>query len=240
MASVRSSQADHSVRVKAPPTSARMGTRAFDTDAAVAHLRTADRVLAKTIERVGEFRLALQRTPSTFGALAEAIVYQQLNPKAAATIFGRLCALFPDSSGFLEAEHIEGAQDAVLRSAGLSGSKLLSLRDLARRTVDGSVPTLRAAQRMDDETLLERLVQVRGIGTWTAQMFLIFRLGRPDILPLDDYGLRRGFAIVFKRPDLPDKNEIANRGTRWAPYRSVASWYLWRAADSGFGAGADS
>jgi 3-methyladenine DNA glycosylase/8-oxoguanine DNA glycosylase len=217
---------------------ARIGTRGFDSGGAMAHLRASDKVLANTIDRVGTFHFELQRTPSTFGALAEAIVYQQLNPKAAATIFGRVCALFPESSGFLEPEDILGAGDDVLRSAGLSGSKLLSLRDLARRTVDGSVPTIRAAQRMGDETLLERLVEVRGIGTWTAQMFLMFRLGRPDILPLDDYGLRRGFGIAFKRPGLPDKSEIARRGARWAPYRSVASWYLWRAADSGFGTNA--
>ena len=214
---------------------ARMGTRGFDPVTAVEHLRASDKVLAKTVDHVGDFTFKLQRAPSTFGALAEAIVYQQLNPKAAATIFGRVCALFPESSGFLVAEHLLEADDATLLSAGLSRSKLASLQDLARRTLEGSVPTLRAAQRMTDDALLERLVQVRGVGTWTAQMFLMFRLGRPDVLPLGDYGLRRGFGVAFKRAQLPEKAEIEKRAARWAPYRSVASWYLWRAADSGFG-----
>jgi 3-methyladenine DNA glycosylase/8-oxoguanine DNA glycosylase len=211
-----------------------MGTSRFDSAVAVQHLRSSDRVLARTLDAIGPFEFRLQKTPSTFGALAEAIVYQQLSPKAAGTIFGRICALFPDGGGFLDAEHILSADDGALRSAGLSGSKLLSLRDLARRTVDGSLPTLRQAHGIDDDLLIERLVEVRGVGPWTAQMFLMFRLGRPDILPLDDYGLRRGYAIAFKKKEPPEKLELERRGRRWAPYRSVASWYLWQIADSGF------
>ena len=187
--------------------------------------------MRRVIDRVGPFALELQQTPSTFGALAEAIVYQQLNPRAASTIFGRLCALFPGERTYLEPEHILGTPDETLRSAGLSGAKLLALRDLARRTEEGTVPTLRQAARLDDEELIERLVEVRGIGRWTAQMFLIFRLGRPDVLPVDDYGLRRGFAVAFNSGELPDRLEVEGRGRKWAPYRSVASWYLWRVAE---------
>jgi 3-methyladenine DNA glycosylase/8-oxoguanine DNA glycosylase len=209
-----------------------MGTPGFDSVAAVDHLRNSDPILARSIEKSGPFRFKLPKTQSTFNALAESIVFQQLNGRAAATIFGRVCALFPESGGVLEAEHILGADDESLRSAGLSRSKLLSLRDLAQHSVDGTLPTVAQAHRMDDEQLIGRLVCVRGIGTWTAHMFLMFRLGRPDILPLEDYGLRRGFAIAFKKKELPDKTGLARRGQRWAPYRSVASWYLWRAADT--------
>jgi 3-methyladenine DNA glycosylase/8-oxoguanine DNA glycosylase len=210
---------------------ARIGTRDFDVPAALEHLRAKDPVLGKIVDRVGPFSFELQKTSSTFGALAEAIVYQQLSPRAAATIFGRVRALFPDAGNGLEPEHIMSTDDLSLRSAGLSGAKLLSLRDLARRTVEGTVPTLRRAQKMDDQEIIERLVEVRGIGPWTAQMFLMFRLGRPDVLPLDDYGLRRGFAVAFKKRELPEKADVAKRGLRWAPYRSVASWYLWRMAE---------
>jgi 3-methyladenine DNA glycosylase/8-oxoguanine DNA glycosylase len=113
----------------------------------------------------------------------------------------------------------------------LSNAKLLALRDLARRTVDGTVPTLAAAQQMDDETLIARLTEVRGIGRWTVEMLLIFRLGRPDVLPVDDYGVRQGFAIAYRKRKLPPPKALATYGRRWAPYRSVASWYLWRAVD---------
>jgi 3-methyladenine DNA glycosylase/8-oxoguanine DNA glycosylase len=203
----------------------------IDIEAALGQLRAKDVVLGRVIDRVGPFTLELQKTPSTFGALSEAIVYQQLNPKAASTIFGRVSGLFPEAKGFLEPEHILSTPDEELRAAGLSGAKLLSLQDLARRTLEGTVPTLRQAQRMDDEEIIRRLVEVRGIGRWTAQMFLMFRLGRPDVLPVDDFGIRKGFSIAFKTREPPRKEDIERRGKRWAPYRSVASWYLWRMAE---------
>jgi 3-methyladenine DNA glycosylase/8-oxoguanine DNA glycosylase len=203
----------------------------IDADAALEHLRAKDVVLGRIIDGIGPFELELQKTPSTFGALCEAIVYQQLNPKAASTIFGRVRGLFPESNGFLEPEHILSTSDEELRAAGLSGAKLLSLQDLARRTMEGTVPTLRQAQRMDDEEIISRLVEVRGIGRWTAQMFLMFRLGRPDVLPVDDYGIRKGFGVAFKTREPPRKEDIERRGKRWAPYRTVASWYLWRMAE---------
>ena len=167
----------------------------YDTYAAVEHLRASDAVLKKVVDRIGPLGLEVNKTPSAFGALAETIVYQQLSPRAAATIFGRLCDLFPDGGPYPEPDQVLLATDEALRGAGLSGAKLLALRDLARKTEDRTLPTLRQAMRIDDGELIERLVSVRGIGQWTAQMFLIFSLGRPDVLPVDDYGLRRGFAL---------------------------------------------
>jgi methylated-DNA-[protein]-cysteine S-methyltransferase len=204
---------------------------AFDTEIAIQHLRQCDAALAQVIDAVGRFRLELQSTNSTFATLAQAIVYQQLTAKAAATIFARLCALFPHGhEGFSPAQLLR-VSDARLRSAGLSGSKVLSLRDLARRAQSGEVPPLHALQQMQDDTIVERLTAVRGIGRWTAQMLLIFRLGRPDVLPVDDYGVRKGFAAAFNKRALPTPEQLARHGERWRPYRTVASWYLWRALD---------
>jgi 3-methyladenine DNA glycosylase/8-oxoguanine DNA glycosylase len=205
------------------------GGYGFDPKAAITHLRKADPALARVIDAAGPFTLQLQRTPSLFGALAEAIVYQQLTGKAAATIFGRVCALFP--GGRLTAEQILRASDRQLRGAGLSRSKVLSLRDLARRTEAGEIPGLARLRRMDDEAIVECLSEVRGIGRWTVEMLLIFRLARPDVLPADDYGIRKGFAAAFKKRGLPARADIEKRGARWRPYRTVASWYLWRAAE---------
>ncbi len=203
----------------------------FDWDAAVAHLRDTDRGLARVIDATTAGRLELKKTPSLFGALAEAIVYQQLSGKAAATIYGRVCALFPRATHGPTAEHVLRAPDGALRGAGLSGSKVLSLKDLARREKAGEIPTLAAARAMDDVAIVERLTEVRGIGRWTAEMLLIFRLGRPDVLPIDDYGVRKGFALVRRKRELPSPQELAKHGERWRPYRTVASWYLWRALE---------
>jgi methylated-DNA-[protein]-cysteine S-methyltransferase len=206
------------------------GVFGFDPDVAVAHLRNADPVLAKLIDEVGPFRMRLRSARSIFVALVEAIVYQQLNGKAAASIFARVCALFPVAQG-LNAEQILRTSDAKLRAAGLSTNKLLSIRDLARKTVDGAIPTLTQAHRMDDEELIERLTQVRGIGRWTVEMLLISRLGRPDVWPVDDYGIRAGFAALLGKRKFPAPKDLIKPGAKWKPYRSVASWYLWRAAD---------
>lgn len=205
--------------------------RSFDAAEAVQHLRGADATLAKVIDAVGPCRLELKTSPTLFHALAESIVYQQLNGKAAATIFGRVSALYPGVDGGFGPEHILKTGDDALRAAGLSRSKLLALRDLAARTAAGELPTLAEAQGMDDEAIIERLTVVRGIGRWTAEMLLIFRLGRPDVLPLGDYGVQQGFAIAYKKPELPSKEVLEKRGRRWRPFRSVASWYLWRALE---------
>jgi|KBSMisStaDraftv2_1062788.scaffolds.fasta_scaffold138715_2 methylated-DNA-[protein]-cysteine S-methyltransferase len=206
------------------------GVFGFDPEVAVAHLRDADPVLAKLIDEIGPFRMRLRGARSIFVALAEAIVYQQLNGKAAASIFARVCSLFPVAQG-LNAEQILRMSDAKLRAAGLSTNKLLSIRDLARKAVDGAIPTLAEAHRMDDEELIERLTQVRGIGRWTVEMLLISRLGRPDVWPVDDYGIRAGFAALHRKRKFPAPKDLIKPGVKWKPYRSVASWYLWRAAD---------
>jgi len=204
---------------------------AFDPATALERLHGSDPALGRLIEAVGPFRLELKQTPSLFVALAEAIVYQQLHGKAAATIFARLRALFPRANQGPTPEQILRASDEKLRGAGLSRAKLLALRDLARRAKAREIPTLAEAGQMDDETLLERLTAVRGIGRWTVEMLLIFHLGRPDVLPADDYGIRKGFALAFKKRELPSRQDLERRGARWKPYRTVASWYLWRAAE---------
>lgn len=207
------------------------GKLGFDPTVAVGHLRASDPALARLIDAVGPFDLQLKRTSSVFGALAEAIVHQQLNGKAAATIFARVSALFPRAHEGPTAKHLLRLSDEKLRGAGLSGSKLLSLRDLARRAVDGEIPTLAEVHRMDDDAIVERLTEVRGIGRWTVEMFLIFRLGRPDVWPTDDYGIRKGFSIAFRKRELPTPKDLEKRGARWKPYRTAASWYLWRAVE---------
>jgi O-6-methylguanine DNA methyltransferase len=208
------------------------GLLGFDPAVAVEALATADPKLGRLIERVGPCRLQLRTTPSIFAALAESIVYQQLNGKAAATIFARVRALFPRARGALTAAQVLGASEASLRGAGLSNAKFLALRDLAERTEAGSLPTLAQIQKLDDEAIIERLSEVRGIGRWTVEMLLMFRLGRPDVLPIDDYGVRKGFSIAFNTKELPTKAALEASARRWKPYRSVASWYLWRATDS--------
>src|SRR5215831_1269759 len=185
------------------------GALGFDPVLAIAQLRAADEALARVIDEIGPFSMRLKPVPSVFAALAEAIVYQQLNGKAAAAIFARVSALFP--RGRPTAGRLLRTSEERLRGAGLSRSKLLSLRDLAQKAEDGTIPTLAEIQGMADETIIERLSEVRGIGRWTAEMLLIFRLGRPDVLPVDDYGVRKGFAIVFGR-ELPSPKELAAYG----------------------------
>jgi len=201
----------------------------FDPALAVAHLRASDPVLARVIDGIGPFRMQLRPAPSVFAALAEAIVYQQLNGKAAAVIYARVRGLFP--RGRPTAGRLLRTSEERLRGAGLSRSKLLSLRDLAQKAEDGVIPTLDEIRNMDDETIVERLSEVRGIGRWTAEMLLMFRLGRPDVLPVDDYGVRKGFAIAFDQSQLPSPKELAAYGARWQPYRTAASWYLWRVVE---------
>ena len=214
----------------------------LDHTAALAHLSGVDRKLARIIVKAGECRLQMETTQSIFEALLESIVYQQLNGKVAATILGRVKALFPDNDGHLRTrrglvarfptpQQIMEAPPELLRSAGLSQAKMLAMKDLAAKTIEGIVPSARQAQKMSDQELIEHLVQVRGIGRWTVEMLLIFRLGRPDVLSVDDYGVRKGFAKMHKLAELPKPKELAAYGGRWKPYRSVACWYLWRAAE---------
>ncbi len=203
----------------------------YDPDAARRHLSDADPKLAALIERVGEFRMRPPRAQSVFAALMESIVYQQLSGKAAATILGRVCGCFAPKQ-FPTPRDLLALPPERLRAAGLSAAKTLAVRDLAARTLDGTVPTLARARRLDDEAIVERLIVVRGIGRWTVEMLLIFRLGRPDVLPLADLGVRKGFARTFTRSRMPAATAMLRRAERWRPYRSVASWYLWRALDT--------
>ena len=187
----------------------------LDHTAACEHLSRVDRRLARIMLKSGECRLQQETTQNIFEALLESIIYQQLNGKVAATITERVKALFPENqkrlrtrrglvNGFPTPEQILEASEERLRSAGLSRAKMLAIRDLAAKTVDGTVPTLRQANRMSDEELVERIDTVRGIGRWTVEMLLIFRLGRPDVLPVDDYGVRKGFAKIHKLEELPE------------------------------------
>jgi 3-methyladenine DNA glycosylase/8-oxoguanine DNA glycosylase len=214
----------------------------LDHTAACEHLSRVDRQLARIMARTGPCRWQQETTQSIFAALLESIIYQQLNGKVAATITNRVKALFPENTkrirtrrglvnGFPTPEQILGASEELLRSAGLSRNKMLAIRDLAAKTLDGTVPTVKQANRMSDDELVERLITVRGIGRWTVEMLLMFRLGRTDVFPVDDYGVRKGFARMRKLADLPKPKELMAYGERWRPYRSVASRYLWRAAD---------
>ena len=214
----------------------------LDHTAALEHLSRVDRRLAKIIARHGECRLQQETTQSIFEALLESIIYQQLNGKVAATITARVKALFPENTkrirtrrglvdGFPSPEQILAAPEELLRSAGLSRAKMLAIRDLAAKTLDGTVPTVKQASHMSDEELIERLDSVRGVGRWTVEMLLLFRLGRPDVLAVDDFGVRKGFAKMHKLAELPKPKELLAYGERWRPYRSVACWYMWRAAE---------
>lgn len=186
--------------------------------------------MRRLIRELGPFALIprVRRTP--FESLARAIAFQQLHEKAAESILKRFIALFPGRRFPRPAELLTAHVDAI-RGAGFSGSKVLALRDLAAKTLDGTVPTGRAITLLDDEAIVERLVEVRGIGRWTVEMLLIFQLGRPDVLPVDDFGVRNGFRIAYRRRTMPTPNEVLRYGERWRPYRTAAAWYLWRAAD---------
>jgi len=199
---------------------------------AVRTLRAADPTLARLMERVGDCRFhATRSTKSPFLALAESIAYQQLNGKAAATIWGRFEALFPGTGP--TPEGVLALTDEAMRGAGLSRAKTLAIRDLAAKALDGTVPTSTKLRYLDDEEIVERLTTIRGIGRWTVEMLLMFRLARPDVLPATDYGVRQGFAITYRKRTLPTPAKLLAHGERWRPYRSVASWYLWRAVDLG-------
>jgi DNA-3-methyladenine glycosylase II len=192
-------------------------------------LSRADRHLARIIRRIGSFPTKKQKPQHPFASLLQAIVYQQLAGKAAAAIFGRVKAL--GASGFPTPDEILLLDDTKLRGAGLSRQKIAAVKDLAAKTLDGTVPPLNKLRRMSEVEIHERLVQVRGIGEWSVQMFLMSRLGRPDVLPIHDLGIRKGFQIVYGHEDVPKPQFILEHGERWRPYRSIASWYLWRAAD---------
>jgi DNA-3-methyladenine glycosylase II len=197
---------------------------------ALRHLRRVDPVMAQLIRRAGPYAVRPERGTGPYEALVEAVAHQQLTGKAARTILGRFYALYgvdccPEPSRLVE------TPDDALRGCGFSRAKAAALKDIAARSLDGTIPPRRALARMKDEAIIERLVEARGVGRWTVEMFLMFTLGRPDVLPVDDYGVRLGYKIAYGKRTLPKPRALAKIGERWAPYRTTASWYLWRAVD---------
>jgi DNA-3-methyladenine glycosylase II len=199
-------------------------------DQAHRHLSTSDPRLAALIARSRPYEIKPSVSSRPFDALAESIAYQQLNGKAAATIWSRVRALYPRGK-WLDPKRILATADDILRAAGLSRAKIAALKDLAAKTIDGTVPSGRVIARMSDDEIVTRLTTVRGIGRWTVDMFLLFDLGRPDVWPVGDYGVRKGFAKAFGRRKLPSPKQLMKLGEKWRPYRSVAAWYFWRALD---------
>ena len=195
------------------------------------HIAATDPRIAALIARSPRYNIKPAPLIRPFDALAESIAYQQLSGKAAATIFGRVRALYPRRK-YLDPKKILATPDESFRAAGLSRSKIAAVKDLAAKTIDGTVPSARAIARMSDEEIILRLTEVRGIGRWTVEMLLLFDLGRPDVWPVDDYGVRKGFAKTFGKRKLPTPKQLMKLGDKWRPYRSIAAWYFWRALDA--------
>lgn len=205
--------------------------RGFDTEAAFEHLARRDRKLGAWMRRIGPIE-ADPRWRKSFDpvdALARAILYQQLSGKAAATIVGRVETAI--GSNRFHCDTLGRVDDAALRACGVSGNKTAALRDLALRESRGEIPDLRRMSTLDQDDIVAALVPIRGIGRWTVEMMLMFRLGRPDVLPVDDLGIRKGAQAVDKLDAMPTPKELIARGERWGPYRTYASVYLWRIAD---------
>ena len=200
----------------------------IDPQAAVRALAEGDPALGALIARVGPCTLAPAGLKSPFEALAKAIVYQQLSGKAAGTIFGRVVAAVGDP---LTPEALLATSDETLRGAGLSRAKLAAVKDLAVKTQGGLVPDFAELETLEDAAIVERLTAVRGIGRWTVEMLLIFDLGRPDVLPVHDLGVRKGAQRTYGLSELPTPRVLEAFGERWRPHRSVASWYMWRATE---------
>jgi DNA-3-methyladenine glycosylase II len=201
------------------------------TPEALRHLAESDLVMGRLIEKIGACTLnpEPQRTP--FESLVRAVAHQQLHGKAAESILGRFLARFPGRR-FPRPEDLESVTDGDLRSFGFSGSKAAAIRDIAAKAIDGTVPTSRKIRALSDEEIIDRLSACRGVGRWTVDMLLIFKLGRPDVLPVDDFGVREGFRVTYGHEAQPRPKELLAFGERWRPFRTTAAWYLWRAADA--------
>jgi DNA-3-methyladenine glycosylase II len=199
------------------------------SDEALRHLRR-DRTFAALIRRVGPPRLGIERGRSPYEALMRAIAHQQLHGNAARAILARFEALYPPD-GFPPPELVLASSDLELRTCGFSGSKIAAMRAICAATLDGTVPTRRGSARLSDAALIERLTSIRGVGQWTVEMLLIFTLGRPDVLPVDDFGVRDGYRALYGLDVQPKPKALAEIGQAWAPHRSIAAWYLWRASE---------
>ena len=203
----------------------------FDPKEATRVLSKSDKNLGKLIQRVGPFKRKRRGKLDPFQNLTQSIIYQQLSGKAASTIHGRVLALFPDYDGPTPDKLLElpGAQ---LRAAGMPRAKIASVQDLARKTQDGVVPSARRKiRKMEDKEIVSCLTEVRGIGEWTVQMMLMFYLGRPDVMLAGDLGVRKVFQLTYGLDDLPEPAAVIDHGEKWRPYRSIASWYMWRALE---------
>ncbi|MEE4215980.1 MAG: DNA-3-methyladenine glycosylase 2 family protein [Xanthomonadales bacterium] len=198
---------------------------------AVRHLKDRCDFVARLVDECGPLKLKVARDTDLFDALSSAIIYQQLSGKAAATIHGRFKSLF--KGGVPEASQLARLAMEDLRGVGLSRNKALAVRDLADKSMDGTLPSGRRMSRLDDAAVISSLCQVRGIGPWTAQMYLIFNLGRPDVMPATDLGIQKGVQYVYGAESLPAPAEVLKMTAHLAPYRSAASWYFWLAADTG-------
>src|SRR5437773_3466484 len=194
------------------------------------HISASHPRMTELIARSTRYNIEPSVSLRPFDALAESIAYQQLSGKAAATIWKRVRAIFPKRK-FLDPKLVLETPDENLRAAGLSRSKVAALKDLAAKTIEGTVPTGRALAKMTDDEITERLIQVRGIGRWTGEMLLLFDLGRPDVWPVHDYGVRKGFAKIFGKRKLPTPKQMDKHGRKFQPYRSALAWYCWRALD---------
>ncbi len=200
------------------------------TPEAIVHLSQADKTLARLIKKVGPCRLEPQTKRAPFQALVRSVTFQQLNGKAAETILGRVLALYP-ARKFPSPEDLLATPDEKLRAAGLSRNKTAAVKDIAAKTIAGVVPDSRTIKKLSNEEILERLTSVRGVGPWTVEMLLMFTLGREDVFPVTDFGVRKGFALTYGLKELPSPKELLAHGEKWRPHRTTASWYLWRAVD---------
>ncbi len=196
------------------------------------HLSAIDPVMAALCARIGPCRLVVRRQMGPYELLVRAIAHQQLHGRAAEMILSRFLALYPGEA-FPAPEQVLATGEKALRACGFSASKIAAIRDIAAHAVAGVVPARRAAARLSDQELIDRLTPIRGVGRWTVEMLLIFTLGRPDVLPVDDFGIREGYRLLHGLPEQPKPRALASAGEIWAPHRSTAAWYLWRAADSG-------
>ncbi|HAM72032.1 MAG TPA: DNA-3-methyladenine glycosylase 2 family protein [Verrucomicrobiales bacterium] len=200
------------------------------TPEALAHLSKSDRTLARLIARVGPCHLKPQSRRSPFEALVTAVAHQQLTGRVAEVILGRFRGLYEEGR-FPTPEEVLRTPATRLRGAGFSTAKSAAIKDIALKTVDGLIPSTREVRRLSDEEIIERFTQVRGVGRWTVEMFLIFTLGRPDVWPVDDFGVRKGFSLAYKRTELPKPKELREFGEKWRPHRSTAAWYFWSATE---------
>jgi len=199
--------------------------------AALKHLSAVDPVMKKLIAEVGPCRLAHEPWRSPFQSLVQAVAHQQLNGTAENTILTRFKKLFPKRR-FPEPEDLANVTDEQIRACGFSFSKIAAIRDIAAKTLDGTIPSSRQIEKLNDEEIIKRLTEARGVGRWTVEMLLIFQLGRKDVLPVDDFGVRTGFRLAYKKREMPKPKALLAFGKKWRPHGTTAAWYLWQAANA--------